>query len=86
MSVRLSGVDQEQWRPVSEGIDAPLSRHIVHLFVRDSLVAFEGAIQEVDDETSTEHVESIQSTNWQTVRRKPPPVLEIGASHIGWRT
>ena len=28
------------------------------------LVIFDGAVQEVDDETQTEHFESIQSTNW----------------------
>jgi glutamate--cysteine ligase catalytic subunit len=34
-----------------------------------------------DDVKQTDHFENIQSTNWQTVRFKPPP---YGAP-IGWR-
>ena len=36
---------------------------LLHLFFY-SLVIFDGAVEEVDDETQTEHFESIQSTNW----------------------
>jgi len=71
---------------LEEGLDAPLAQHIAHLFVRDPLVAFEGAIEELDDEHSNEHFESINSTNWQTMRFKPPPVPADGAPHVGWRT
>lgn len=53
---------------------------------RDPLVIFEGAVDEVDDHTATEHFENIQSTNWQTVRWKPPPPREHEDSpRIGWR-
>jgi len=41
---------------------------------------------ELDDEISTDHFESVQSTNWQTVRWKPPPSSPSDAPHIGWRT
>ncbi len=34
-----------------------------------------------DDQTHTDHFENIQSTNWQTVRFKPPPPN----ADIGWR-
>ncbi|CAK9059419.1 Glutamate--cysteine ligase (Gamma-ECS) (GCS) (Gamma-glutamylcysteine synthetase) [Durusdinium trenchii] len=68
-----------------EGVDQALAQHIAHLFTRDPLVAFEGLI-EADDEKSTDHFESVQSTNWQTVRWKPPPAKEGCAPHIGWRT
>lgn len=34
-----------------------------------------------NDEEDTDHFENIQSTNWQTMRFKPPPVN----SGIGWR-
>jgi len=68
-----------------EGVDEALAQHISHLFTRDPLVAFEGMI-EADDETSTDHFESVQSTNWQTVRWKPPPSPSASSSHIGWRT
>jgi glutamate--cysteine ligase catalytic subunit len=58
-------IDEDKYRELRDaGIDPLLSQHIAHIFVRDPLVIFEGAIEEVDDETQTEHFESIQSTNW----------------------
>jgi len=65
------------------GIDDALARHIAHLFIRDPLVIHEGLI-ELDDTKHTDHFENVQSTNWQTLRWKPPP--PVGASHVGWRT
>jgi glutamate--cysteine ligase catalytic subunit len=35
----------------------------------------------LDDERDTDHFESLQSTNWQNMRFKPPPP----ESDIGWR-
>mmetsp|Transcript_116127 Transcript_116127/g.375233 ORF Transcript_116127/g.375233 Transcript_116127/m.375233 type:complete len:678 (-) Transcript_116127:161-2194(-) len=70
----------------AEGIDGPLAQHLAHLFVRDPLVAFEGSVEEVNDEESVEHFDSINSTNWQTVRWKPPPPKAVCGPHIGWRT
>jgi glutamate--cysteine ligase catalytic subunit len=71
----------------AEGVDPALAQHIAHLFIRDPLVVFNGAVEEVDDATQTEHFESIQSTNWQTVRWKPPPPRNgPNDPHIGWRT
>ena len=58
---------------LAHGVDHVLAEHIAHLFVRDPLVIFEGKVTEVDDEKETDHFENIQSTNWQTVRWKPPP-------------
>ena len=67
-----------------------LARHVAHLFVRDPLVVFEGAVEEVPDEEATDHWENIQSTNWQTMRWKPPPPQDPDhaddGNHIGWRT
>lgn len=72
---------------VENGVDPALAYHVAHLFARDPLVIFEGAVEEVDDATATEHFENIQSTNWQTVRWKPPPPRENEDSpRIGWRT
>lgn len=81
-------IDQEKFEYLrKEGVDPALAQHIAHLFIRDPLVVFQGAVEEVDDEIQTEHFESIQSTNWQTVRWKPPPPRNSpNDPHIGWRT
>eukprot|EP00611_Tribonema_gayanum_P021824 TRINITY_DN4282_c0_g1_i5.p1 TRINITY_DN4282_c0_g1~~TRINITY_DN4282_c0_g1_i5.p1 ORF type:complete len:514 (-),score=226.07 TRINITY_DN4282_c0_g1_i5:711-2165(-) len=72
---------------VAAGVDEPLARHVAHLFTRDPLVVFEGRIAELDDAAEVEHFENIQSTNWQTVRWKPPPPrTSPNDPHIGWRT
>lgn len=81
-------IEEESYKMLREaGIDPALSQHVAHLFIRDPLVIFNGAVEEVDDETQTEHWESIQSTNWQSVRWKPPPPRNSpNDPHIGWRT
>ena len=40
-----------------EGIDAPLARHIAHLFIRDPIVIFSELIDQ-DDEESMDHFEA----------------------------
>ncbi|KAG2467441.1 GSH1 ligase, partial [Polypterus senegalus] len=62
------------------GIDKLLAQHIAHLFIRDPLQLFEEKIN-LDDANESDHFENIQSTNWQTMRFKPPPPN----SDIGWR-
>ncbi|XP_026473928.1 glutamate--cysteine ligase-like [Ctenocephalides felis] len=62
------------------GIDHLLAQHIAHLFIRDSVSLFYEKIHQ-NDEEDTDHFENIQSTNWQTMRFKPPPPN----SSIGWR-
>ncbi|KAL3943383.1 MAG: hypothetical protein SGBAC_002549 [Bacillariaceae sp.] len=81
-------IDQEKYEDMrAAGVDPALAQHIAHLYIRDPLVVFNGAVEEVDDEVQTEHFESIQSTNWQTVRWKPPPPRNSpNDPHIGWRT
>ena len=54
------------------GVDKHLARHIAHLFVRDPLVIRPDRIH-LNDTIETDHFEILQSTNWQTVRWKPPP-------------
>lgn len=61
-------------------IDHLLAQHIAHLFIRDSVSLFSEKVHQ-DDEHDTDHFENIQSTNWQTMRFKPPPPN----SPIGWR-
>jgi len=67
---------QTKVRLRAAGIDENLAHHVAHLFTRDPLVIFDGKV-ELDDQTTTDHFENIQSTNWQTCRcvspREPPP-------------
>ncbi|BGP49230.1 glutamate--cysteine ligase [Rhodotorula kratochvilovae] len=67
-------------RLLARGMDPLLATHFAHLFIRDPIVIFEETMCQ-DDEKSSDHFENIQSTNWQTVRFKPPPP----GSPIGWR-
>ncbi|KAG8467409.1 hypothetical protein KFE25_000725 [Diacronema lutheri] len=64
------------------GLDEALTQHIAYNFSRDPLVLFRERIAASDAE-QTEHFESLQSTNWNSVRWKPPPAM---GSPIGWRT
>jgi len=81
-------IDDESYQELrAADIDPALAQHVAHLFIRDPLVVFDGAVEEVDDNVDTQHWESIQSTNWQTVRWKPPPPRNSpNDPHIGWRT
>ncbi|ELU13874.1 hypothetical protein CAPTEDRAFT_24669, partial [Capitella teleta] len=65
---------------IKAGIDGPLAQHIAHLFIRDPISLFSEKVS-MTDVTDTDHFENIQSTNWQTMRFKPPPA----DSPIGWR-
>jgi len=84
-------VDEEALQQLlAGGVDELLARHIAHLFVRDPLVVFHGRV-ELNDDEQIEHFENLQSTNWQTVRWKPPPASskrlnpQTGSADIGWR-
>ena len=75
-------VDQEYMKMLKDAhVDDRLAYHIASLFVRDPLVVFEKGI-EVNDNEVTAHFENFQSTNWNSIRFKPPPSFE---STIGWR-
>lgn len=65
---------------IKNGIDKILAQHIAHLWIRDPISVFAEKI-DLDDRQSTDHFENIQSTNWQSMRFKPPPLN----SNIGWR-
>ena len=76
-------------RLIHGGIDKLLAKHVAHLFTRDPLVIFTDRIN-LDDRRDSDHWESLQSTNWQTVRWKPPPIHKgkmekSNEDHIGWR-
>jgi glutamate--cysteine ligase catalytic subunit len=66
------------------GVDERLARHVAHLFIRDPLVIFDD-FASVDDQASLTHFENLQSTNWNTVRFKPPAQTGANTS-AGWRT
>lgn len=71
------------------GIDETLAQHVAHLFARDPLVIFGDRLQ-LDDSEEVDHWENIQSTNWQSLRWKPPPpqrgaLPTTAEDHVGWR-
>lgn len=73
--------NEEDYQTLRDGgIDHQLAQHIAHLFIRDSVSLFSEKVNQ-DDCEETDHFENIQSTNWQTMRFKPPPP----GSSIGWR-
>merc|ERR1711962_1888845 len=65
------------------GVDKLMAQHVAHLFIRDSVSLFTNKVKEDGnyDEDDFDHFENIQSTNWQTMRFKPPPP----GDKIGWR-
>ncbi|CAK8697360.1 unnamed protein product [Clavelina lepadiformis] len=64
---------------LNAGIDDLLAQHFAHLWIRDPL-SLTNKI-ELDDSKVTDHFENILTSNWQSVRFKPPPPH----SDIGWR-
>jgi glutamate--cysteine ligase catalytic subunit len=75
-------VDPEHMKMLKEAyVDDRLAYHIASLFIRDPLVVFEKGI-ELNDQEDTAHFENVQSTNWNSMRFKPPPSFD---SSIGWR-
>ncbi|KAF1927634.1 glutamate-cysteine ligase [Didymella exigua CBS 183.55] len=67
-------------RLIEGGMDDALATHFAHLFIRDPIVVFNEDLNELDL-TKADHFENLQSTNWQHMRFKPPPI----GSDIGWR-
>ncbi|THD19327.1 Glutamate--cysteine ligase catalytic subunit [Fasciola hepatica] len=66
---------------ISGGVDHLLAQHVAHLFTRDPISVFKERVLVPEGEEFVEHFENIQSTNWQSMRFKPPPLN----SNIGWR-
>lgn len=78
--VKLTYDEDVYKRLIEGGIDHLLAQHVAHLFIRDTVSLFSEKVHQ-NDEEDTDHFENIQSTNWQTMRFKPPPPN----SSIGWR-
>ena len=68
-------------RLLDAGMDQLLAAHFSHLFIRDPLIVYDEDLEEVDL-NETKRFDMIQSTNWQTLRFKPPVLSSEGA---GWR-
>ena len=68
---------------IDGGVDSLMAQHVAHLFIRDSVSMFRNKVREDGnyEEDDMDHFENIQSTNWQTMRFKPPPP----GDKIGWR-
>ncbi|KAG0422426.1 hypothetical protein HPB47_001751 [Ixodes persulcatus] len=61
-------------------VEEPLAKHLSHLFMKDSIVLYEEMMSQ-NNEADFDHFENLQSSNWHTLRFKPPPPN----SDIGWR-
>lgn len=77
-------------RLTKAGFDGIMAKHFAHLFIRDPLVIFSERVDQ-DNQCENDHFENIQSTNWQTLRFKPPS-LYCGVNNMeelqtkpGWR-
>lgn len=80
-------INEDAFRLCCEaGMDATLALHFAYLWVRDPMVIFAEKVQ-LDDKRAVDHFENIQSTNWNSVRFKPPPPSSEPdkLSPIGWR-
>lgn len=66
------------------GLDERLAFHIASLFVRDPVPTYdvEHDDSQINHDKDAAHFENLQSTNWNSMRFKPPPSKE---SPIGWR-
>jgi glutamate--cysteine ligase catalytic subunit len=65
-------INQEYLKTMVEGgIPERLSRHFCNLLVRDPLVIFEDKI-DIADKSDRSHFENFNSTNWNSLRFKPP--------------
>lgn len=65
---------------IENGVDKILASHISNLLARDPLVVFE---EKLTAEPDSEHFEQFNTTNWNTMRLKPP--VKVGSTNIGWR-
>ena len=72
-----NSVDEQTYQLLLDGgVDPVLSAHLAHMFTRDPLVIFDDTVPPAADaeaiQPGLDHFESIQSTNWRSVRWKPP--------------
>ncbi|KAJ3150798.1 hypothetical protein HDU89_002793 [Geranomyces variabilis] len=82
---------------VEQGVDVSLAKHYASQLVRDPLVVFDDVVCAGSRPGSCPHLENFISSNWNTVRLKPPssfptadrdglqPPPVPGCPDIGWR-
>lgn len=78
-------VRKHMWRENKKknlGLDKRLINHFSYVLIRDCLGLYEDDFEEEKLKISTGIFEAINSSNWNTMRFKPPPSYE---SQIGWR-
>lgn len=61
-----------------------VAKHFATVLLRDPIPMYDGELveEQIDDDDMTCHFENLQSTNWNSMRFKPPPSHD---SNIGWR-
>lgn len=62
-------------------VDDQILQHIGYLFSRDAMVIFDNTIHD-NEPGSTRHFEQFNSSNWHSMRFKPPPDLNV---KMPWR-
>lgn len=67
-------------RLLSAKVDESLAKHISHIFSKDAISLFREKLSQ-NDEVDFDHFENLQTTNWHSLRFKPPPPN----TSIGWR-
>jgi len=75
--------DEAMQRLRQAGIDERMARHVAHLWIRDPLVIYREKLEQAADDN--DHFENLQSTNWNTMRFKPPPAAFKNPHGIKWR-
>ena len=70
-------------RLIEAGIDSRMARHVAHLWIREPLVIYREKLEQ--DADDNDHFENLQSTNWNTMRFKPPPSAAKNSHGIKWR-
>ncbi|KAL8808091.1 MAG: hypothetical protein Q9200_004422 [Gallowayella weberi] len=78
----LSINEQVKQQLLDGGMDDRLATHFAHLFIRDPLIIFAKDF-ELGAAEDTAFFDTIQSSNWNTVRFKPPPSMK--SKDTGWR-
>jgi len=81
LNTEIMAYCKEQAEKAGVEVDDQILQHIGYLFSRDAMVIFGNTIHD-NDEGSTRHFEQFNSSNWHSMRFKPPPDLNC---EMPWR-